>query len=174
MIWNTMSEGIVYDIPAGLMQLQVGHPSVPHLYPAPHPELHWMFLEQVNTSTTFVAEIYISTFALWHQFKYFQTHLNLTYNHTRCINNSKKGIFKNGVYVINDEKREFLRTTHAHWGQPSVPVLPSVYPFLQLSIHCMVWEQVRTLAGGAVGGWVGAVKKLPDSFLFLLTYTCNK
>lgn len=72
----------------------------------------------------------------------------------------KKGIFKNGVYVMNDEKREFLRTTHAHWGQPSVPVLPSVYPFLQLSIHCMVWEQVRTLAGGAVGGCVGAEKKL--------------
>lgn len=59
-----MCEGPVYDIPAGLMQLQVGHPSVPHLYPAPHPELHWMFLEQVSTSTTFVAEIDISTFAL--------------------------------------------------------------------------------------------------------------
>lgn len=50
-----MCEEIVYDIPAGLMQLQVGHPSVPHLYPAPQPELHWMFLEQVSTSTTFVA-----------------------------------------------------------------------------------------------------------------------
>lgn len=52
-----MCEGIVYDIPAGLIQLHVGHPSVPHLYPAPHPELHWMFLEQVSTSTTFVAGI---------------------------------------------------------------------------------------------------------------------
>lgn len=70
-----MCEGIVYDIPAGLIQLQVGHPSVPHLYPAPHPELHWMFLEQVSTSTTFVAEIQMFPLLYDSNFRYI-VHLN--------------------------------------------------------------------------------------------------
>lgn len=59
-----MSEGIVYDILVGLMQLQVGYLLVLYLYFVLYFELYWMFLEQVNIFIIFVVEIYISIFVL--------------------------------------------------------------------------------------------------------------
>lgn len=59
-----MSEGIVYDILVGLMQLQVGYLLVLYLYFVLYFELYWMFLEQVNIFIIFVVEIYMSIFVL--------------------------------------------------------------------------------------------------------------
>lgn len=57
-----MSEGIVYDILVGLMQLQVGYLLVLYLYFVLYFELYWMFLEQVNICIIFVVEIYVRIF----------------------------------------------------------------------------------------------------------------